>query len=95
MQFGYSLPWHEVVAGTLLPNIIWSNGMLTTIVAVFGTTISPYLFFWQASQDVEEMRRKEKKPLIDAPAAAKSEFKRLKLDTVIGMTFSNLIAFFI
>lgn len=93
--FTVAVPWHEVIAGTLLPDITWSGGMLTTIVAVFGTTISPYLFFWQASQEVEEMRRKEKKPLINAPATAKNEFRRLKLDTVIGMTFSNLIAFFI
>lgn len=95
VMFTVHVPWHEVVAGTFLPNITWSGGMLTTIVAVFGTTISPYLFFWQASQEVEEMRRKEMKPLINAPATAKSEFRRLKLDTVIGMTFSNLIAFFI
>lgn len=93
--FTVHVPWHEVIAGILLPNITWSGGMLTTIVAVFGTTISPYLFFWQASQEVEEMRRKEKKPLINAPDAAKTELRRIKLDTVIGMTFSSLIALFI
>ena len=93
--FTVHVPLHEVIAGILLANITWSGGMLTTIVAVFGTTISPYLFFWQASQEVEEMRRKEKKPLINAPEAAKTELRRIKLDTVIGMTFSSLIALFI
>jgi Mn2+/Fe2+ NRAMP family transporter len=63
---------------------------------VFGTTISPYLFFWQASQEVEEMRATPgTKPLKDEPQQARADFSRIKIDTYIGMGFSNLVAFFI
>ena len=66
-------------------------------VAVFGTTISPYLFFfWQASQEVEEQRAATgEQPLIHAPRQAKDQLHRIKIDTYIGMGFSNLVAFFI
>jgi Mn2+/Fe2+ NRAMP family transporter len=64
------------------------------VVAVFGTTISPYLFFWQASQEVEEQRATPgDEPLRDAPDQARSNLRRIKTDTTIGMIFSNLIAF--
>jgi Mn2+/Fe2+ NRAMP family transporter len=69
---------------------------VVAVVAVFGTTISPYLFFWQASQEVEEQRAsKGEKPLKDAPEQARDHLQRIKVDTYIGMGFSNLIAFFI
>jgi Mn2+/Fe2+ NRAMP family transporter len=65
-------------------------------VAVFGTTISPYLFFWQASQEVEEQRAADgEEPLISAPEQAREQLRRIKIDTYIGMGFSNIVAFFI
>jgi Mn2+/Fe2+ NRAMP family transporter len=67
---------------------------IVAVVAVFGTTISPYLFFWQASQEVEEQRAaRGEKPLVAAPEQARAALKRIKLDTYIGMAFSNLVAF--
>jgi Mn2+/Fe2+ NRAMP family transporter len=63
---------------------------------VFGTTISPYLFFWQASQEVEELQADPvAKPLKEAPNQARASFRRIKIDTYIGMGFSNMVAFFI
>lgn len=89
-------PWILVLKGTLLPHLSWKPEYITTVVAVFGTTISPYLFFWQASQEVEEQRiNPHEKPLINAPDQARVNFRRIKVDTYIGMGFSNLVAFFI
>ena len=89
-------PLIPVLKGMLLPHLSFKPEYITTVVAVFGTTISPYLFFWQASQEVEEMRIISKaKPLVVAPSQAKTNFRRIKLDTYIGMGFSNLVAFFI
>jgi Mn2+/Fe2+ NRAMP family transporter len=66
------------------------------LIAVLGTTISPYLFFWQASEEVEEEEdNPDEHPLIDSPEEAPKQFARIKKDTIIGMAFSNLIAFFI
>src|SRR5262245_12440615 len=79
---------------TLLPQVSWDRDYVSMLVAVLGTTISPYLFFWQASQEVEEQRATPgHEPLKEAPAQAKEHFKRIKLDTYVGMSFSNLIAF--
>ncbi len=65
----------------------------TTVVAVLGTTISPYLFFWQASQEVEDNHRSaSRKPLVRAPEQGKRELERIRIDTYIGMAFSNLVA---
>ncbi len=70
--------------------------MLTVIVALFGTTISPYLFFWQAAQEVEELTADPAAfALADAPAGARLHLRRIKIDTYVGMGFSNLIALFI
>jgi Mn2+/Fe2+ NRAMP family transporter len=80
----------------VLPALPWKPAFITTIVAVFGTTISPYLFFWQASQEVEEMRADaEAHPLKQTPREARAGFARIRLDTWTGMGFSNLVAFFI
>ncbi len=85
--------WGEAVSGILLPHITWSEQYLTTVVAILGTTISPYLFFWQASQEAEDERiDPDKEPLIDTPLDAAMEFSRIRADTIIGMAFSNLIA---
>ena len=88
------VPLEEMLAGTLLPQISFTREYVALVVAVFGTTISPDLFFWQASQEVEEQRATPgDEPLRDAPGQARSNLRRIKIDTSIGMIFSNLIAF--
>jgi Mn2+/Fe2+ NRAMP family transporter len=90
------VPWTQVLVATVLPHLEWSPAYVTTMVAVFGTTISPYLFFWQASQEVEELQAcPNSLPLREAPGQARAHFQRIKVDTAIGMGFSNLVAFFI
>jgi NRAMP (natural resistance-associated macrophage protein)-like metal ion transporter len=87
------ISWKEALAGTLLPQLNWNAAYLTTIVAILGTTISPYLFFWQASQEAEEQRIDvTKRPLIEKHYGARQEFSRIRADTVVGMAFSNIIA---
>lgn len=94
--FVVNVPWSQLLAKTLLPSLSWQPAYLTTIVAVFGTTISPYLFFWQASQEVEDMRvDPQARPLKAYPEDARGAFKRIQVDTWFGMGFSNLVAFFI
>ena len=89
------VPWGSVLAHTVLPHIEWKPAYLTTMVAVFGTTISPYLFFWQASQEVEELHASHAPPLKRAPGQIRRQLRRIKLDTAVGMGFSNLVAWFI
>ena len=94
--FVVEVPWGEVLGKTFLPHFSWKQEYITTIVAVFGTTISPYLFFWQASQEVEELKADSKaKPLKRALDQAPRNLQRIQVDTVWGMGFSNLVAFFI
>ncbi len=88
--------WADVLWHTLLPRFDLDARSLALVVAVFGTTISPYLFFWQASQEAEEMHAVlGDRPLKDAPAQAYAHLRRIRIDTQIGMAFSNLVAFFI
>ena len=94
--FVVHIPWLEVVRQVVMPPVQFTSDYMMAIVAVLGTTISPYLFFWQAEQEVEEEREnKDAKPLLRAPSQARREFARIRLDTVIGMLISNAIAFFI
>ena len=94
--FTVHTPWLQVVTKAVLPHMSWKPEYITTVVAVFGTTISPYLFFWQASQEVEEqLADPDALPLISAPQQAEANLRRIKIDTYIGMGFSNLVAFFI
>jgi NRAMP (natural resistance-associated macrophage protein)-like metal ion transporter len=87
------VPLEEVLAGAFIPNISFHSDYIGMVVAVFGTTISPYLFFWQASQEVEDQRATTgDKPLKKAPAQAHTHLQRIKVDTYIGMIFSNSIA---
>lgn len=89
------VPWSEAITHpwNAWP---WSAGYCVVVVGVFGTTISPYLFFWQASEEVEEEEQSTvERPLLDAPEQAVASFRRIRFDTVFGMTFSNLVAFFI
>jgi NRAMP (natural resistance-associated macrophage protein)-like metal ion transporter len=88
------VPLEEVFSGALLPSLSFKSEYIALLVAVLGTTISPYLFFWQASQEVEEQRATEgHEPLKTAPEQARSHLKRITFDTYIGMIYSNLIAF--
>lgn len=94
--FFVQIPWMQVVQKIYWPEFVWSSAFVTTLVAVLGTTISPYLFFWQASQEVEEQHaHRLAKPLKAAPNQARANFRRIKIDTLIGMGVSNLVAFFI
>ena len=89
------LPWRQALRGVLIPHFEWTADFATCVVAILGTTISPYLFFWQASQEIEEGRRFHTKPLYVAPKKAGREMARIRQDTLIGMSFSNLVAIFI
>jgi Mn2+/Fe2+ NRAMP family transporter len=94
--FVVQVPWPEVLTRIVWPRLELRAEYVTMIVAVFGTTISPYLFFWQASQEVEDQRAADgEEPLIEAPEQAAAALSRIKVDTYIGMGFSNLVAFFI
>jgi NRAMP (natural resistance-associated macrophage protein)-like metal ion transporter len=85
----------EALRDTLVPQLAWRPDYIGMLVAVLGTTISPYLFFWQASQEVEESRATPggHHPLRESPSQAHAHLQRIKLDTYLGMLFSNLVAF--
>lgn len=90
------VPWRRVLHAVAFPTISFNAKYLTALIAILGTTISPYLFFWQASQEVEELEsHANQNSLILAPEQAADEFDRIRLDTYFGMAFSNAIAFFI
>jgi len=89
------VPWTTALRATVWPQLPLTAGAATMVVALFGTTISPYLFFWQASQEVEEIGKDHKTPLVRDAGAAPHELRRLRFDTWGGMGFSNLISFFI
>jgi NRAMP (natural resistance-associated macrophage protein)-like metal ion transporter len=85
--------WRDFANGLFIPKIGNTKDYLTTIVAVFGTTISPYLFFWQASEEVEDIKAyPHRQDLVDAPEQGEPALKRIELDTLVGMAFSNLVA---
>lgn len=94
--FAVNMPWTEVLTRTVWPHFKFTKDSVALIVAVFGTTISPYLFFWQASQEVEEIRadRAARALRIGAKDASR-QLRRIRTDTLFGMGFSNLVAFFI
>src|SRR5258708_29586966 len=90
------VPWGEVAYNTLIPHVSMNADYIVLIVAIFGTTISPYLFFWQSSEEAEEERIDPfAHPLRDAPDEASREFRRIEIDTYLGMGISNLVARFI
>jgi len=90
--FMVRVPWGEALLGIVVPRISWDADYLTTIVAVFGTTISPYLFFWQASEEAEDLRVHRRKPLNGSPAQGPTELHRIEIDTLGGMAAANLVA---
>jgi NRAMP (natural resistance-associated macrophage protein)-like metal ion transporter len=94
--FYVGMPWREVWPQLVLPHLTFDSDHITSIVAVFGTTISPYLFFWQAGQEVERTAEEPgAEPLLDAPRQASGELDRIRIDTYVGMAFSNIVALFI
>jgi NRAMP (natural resistance-associated macrophage protein)-like metal ion transporter len=88
-------PWREVLKATLIPHLSWDGKYLTTLVAILGTTISPYLFFWQASEEVEEERKMGRRTLEEREGATYAELKTAAWDTNVGMFFCNLIFYFV
>ena len=94
--FIVDLPWGQVALGVFVPHLTWSRDYLVTIVALLGTTISPYLFFWQAECEVEDTEEApEAEPLKQAPEQAPKEIQRMEIDTYLGMGVSNIVALFI
>jgi NRAMP (natural resistance-associated macrophage protein)-like metal ion transporter len=94
--FVVHVEWGEVARAIIRPPLSFKAEYLMAIVAVLGTTISPYLFFWQAGQEVEDTKEGAgARPLIRAPHQARGEFIRIRIDTYIGMAISNLVALFI
>jgi len=94
--FAVHAPIRGILSGTFVPSIRLSGGYLTALTAVLGTTISPYLFFWQASQEVEEQKATPgERPLRQAPRQAVAQLVPMRADTYFGMAVSNLIAYFI
>ncbi len=89
------VPWAKALHDTLIPQFVFNGPHMTAMVALLGTTISPYLFFWQAGQEVEEQHRRHTKPLCVAPRDAGRELKRIRIDTLTGMAVSNIVALFI
>jgi NRAMP (natural resistance-associated macrophage protein)-like metal ion transporter len=94
--FFVRIPWSTVLTATLVPRLQWTKEFVISLVALLGTTISPYLFFWQASQEVEEVKKNRgEKALKRAPDQAPAQLDRIHTDTYLGMALSNLVAFFI
>jgi Mn2+/Fe2+ NRAMP family transporter len=91
VAFTVHLDWWQVIGEIFRPHLSANHEMLLMVVAVFGTTISPYLFFWQAAQEMEDTS--DSAP--HTPKEVRHHLRRIKVDTIVGMTFSNLIAFFI
>jgi Mn2+/Fe2+ NRAMP family transporter len=91
--FVVKIDWLAALRGFVWPTFSLDGNSFTVVVAILGTTISPYLFFWQSSQEVEEIDRKDAaEPLEDAPRQAPKELNRISLDTFAGMAVSNLVA---
>lgn len=93
--FTVAIDWGEVARAVFMPQIAFSREVLIAIVAVFGTTISPYMFFWQSAEEVEDEKLSHDGPLLDHPDQAPVELNRIAWDTLLGMAFSTLISFFI
>jgi NRAMP (natural resistance-associated macrophage protein)-like metal ion transporter len=94
--FTVRVPWGQVAVRTFVPRLAFDAATATVVVGVFGTTISPYLFFWQCSEEVEDLRALPgEHSLIEDAAAAPRELRRIRWDTWSGMLYSNITAFFI
>jgi NRAMP (natural resistance-associated macrophage protein)-like metal ion transporter len=87
--------WRKVFHSTLVPHVEWSSAYIATFVGILGTTISPYLFFWQASQEVEEERKIGRKTVAEREGATDAELRKSRTDVITGMFVSNLVMYFI
>jgi NRAMP (natural resistance-associated macrophage protein)-like metal ion transporter len=94
-SFYAHVDWKQALRVTLVPHLEWSRGFLAVLVGILGTTISPYLFFWQAAEEVEEERAKGRMKLKQRKGSTKEELRDARTDTVVGMFFSNFIMYFI
>ena len=92
VAFVADVPWATALKSLLIPAISFDGASAMAMVAILGTTISPYLFFWQAGQEVEEQHRHHAKPLCVSPKTAGPELARIRLDTIVGMGFSSLVS---
>ena len=87
------VPWIDLIRGLIWPRVNFNRDFWQMVVAIFGTTISPYLFFWQAAQEVEDTKAEPRRqPLLEQPRQAAKAFARIRADTLVGMAFSNLVA---
>jgi NRAMP (natural resistance-associated macrophage protein)-like metal ion transporter len=86
------VPWGRALTSLVVPELQWNAAYATAVVAILGTTISPYLFFWQAGQEIEEEHRHHAKPLCISPREAGPELKRIRTDTLVGMAFSSIVS---
>jgi len=96
--FSVRISWGEVIASTFLPRISWDRDYMLMLVAIFGTTISPYMFFWQASLEAEDRKLRGKSSdggKVPAKRLSQREAFRIRLDTTAGMMLSNIVGFFI
>ena len=94
--FTVNIPWSAALLSALWPTPTFNANYFMMVVAVLGTTISPYLFFWQASQEVEEMKQgRRRRPLYELTRGGHLEIDRIAIDTIVGMVLSNTVAFFI
>jgi len=90
--FVADVPWATALKSLVVPAMEFNGASAMAMVAILGTTISPYLFFWQAGQEVEEQHRHHAKPLCVSPKTAGPELARIRLDTIVGMAFSSLVS---
>jgi len=86
------VPWRHALHALVVPEFEWTAAYASGFVAILGTTISPYLFFWQGAQEIEEEKRHHAKPLCIAPTSAGPELKDIRTDTLIGMAFSTVVS---
>jgi NRAMP (natural resistance-associated macrophage protein)-like metal ion transporter len=93
VAFTVNVDWPRVARELVLPSLPGGHQTLLVLVAVFGTTISPYLFFWQAAQEVEDRRADHVRAR--SRGEVRAHLRRIRVDTIVGMTFSNLVAFFV
>ena len=95
--FTVHVDWRQALTATFVPHLEWNKDFILTLIAVFGVTISPYEFFWQSSEEVEELvdERKLKKEEGSRPQTSRRDARALRYDTVFGMFFSNMITFFV
>jgi len=87
-----NVPWPHALRSLVVPELQWNAAYATALVAILGTTISPYLFFWQAAQEIEEQHRHHAKPLCVTPRDAGPELNRIRIDTLTGMAFSTIVS---